>query len=144
MAIIYKSSDEAKIAQILPMLESEEKNTQVLAYSNTINQNLKYNELTAKFDDLGQDVSIGDYLLKVIYYNYYNRAENNTMSFNEFVNFIRNEVYNNEDMSDVLDEETKSNIERLKNFASSEEINKQRTVAEIASILEIDESDVEI
>ena len=143
MAIIYKSSDEAKIAEILPMLESEEKNTQVLAYSNTINQNLKYNELTAKFDDLGQDVSIGDYLLKVIYYNYYNRAENNTMSFNEFVNFIRNEVYNNEDMSDVLDEETKSNIERLKNFASSEEINKQRTVAEIASILEIDESDVE-
>ena len=143
MAIIYKSSDEAKIAQILPMLESEEKNTQVLAYSNTINQNLKYNELTAKFDDLGQDVSIEDYLLKVIYYNYYNRAEDNTMSFNEFVNFIRNEVYSNEDMSDVLDEETKSNIERLKNFASSEEINKQRTVAEIANILEIDESDVE-
>lgn len=143
MAIIYKSSDEAKIAQILPMLENEEKNTQVLAYSNTINQNLKYNELTAKFDDLGQDVSIEDYLLKVIYYNYYNRAEDNTMSFSEFVNFIRNEVYNNEDMSDVLDEETKSNIERLKNFASSEEINKQRTVDEIASILEIDESDVE-
>lgn len=143
MAIIYKSSDEAKIAELLPMLESEVKNTQVLAYSNTINQNLKYNELTAKFDDLGQDVSIEDYLLKVLYYNYYNRSESNKMSFNDFVSFIRNEVYNNDDMSDILDDETKSNVERLANFASSEEINKQRSIEEIANILEINKEDVE-
>lgn len=143
MAIIYNKDDEEKIANLVSELEKEEKITKVLAYSNTINQNLKYQDLNAKFADLGEDVTVEDYLLKIIYYNYYNRAENNTMSFNEFVRFVKSNVYNNEKMSKVLDDETRANIDRLANFTSSEEVNKQRTASEIANILEINEEDVE-
>ena len=41
--------------------------------SNTINQKLAYNELNAKFKELGQDTELDDYLIKLIYYNYYNK-----------------------------------------------------------------------
>ena len=35
----------------------------------TLNEKLAYNELNAKFEDLGESTSIDDYLIKIIYYN---------------------------------------------------------------------------
>ena len=142
MAIIYNSKDEEKVAQYLQEIEAQDNVDEVLGYGNTINQKLTYDQLNQKFSDLGTDINVEDYLLKIIYYNYYNQDENNTISFNEFVNFIKQDVYDNEKVAKNLDEETRKDIDRLSNFTNSESINKERTSAEIASILEIDEQDV--
>ena len=70
-------------------LEKDEKIDQVLCYSNTINEKLAYNELNNKFTELSQNTDIEDYLIKLIYYNYYTKDTNNKMTFNEFVSFIK-------------------------------------------------------
>ena len=143
MALIYNSKDEETVAKYLQEIEKEEKVEEVLGYGNTINENLTYDKLNEKLNDLGADTNnIEDYLLKIIYYNYYNQDENNTISFNEFVSFIQKDVYNNENVVDKIDDETKANINRLSNFTNSTEINKKRIISEIANILEIDEADV--
>lgn len=142
IALIYNSKDEEKVAKYLEELEKEDKVDEVLGYGNTINQELTYDKLNQKLSDLGTETNVEDYLLKIIYYNYYNQEENNTISFNEFVNFIKQDVYKNENVSDKINKETKENIDRLSNFTNSESINKNRTGSEIASILEIDEEDV--
>lgn len=143
MAIIYKTEDEEKIAKYLNEIEQNENIDEVLGYGNTINEKLKYDELNEKLNDLGSDVEVDDYLLKILYYKYFNPEEDNTMTFNEFVTFIKNEVYNNENASKKLDDETKNNIERLENFTNETLINKNRTGSEIAELLEINEEDVE-
>lgn len=141
-AIIYKNQDEEKISKHLSDIENTDKVNEVLGYGNTINQDLTYDKLNTKLMDLGSDVEIEDYLLKILYYKYYNKAENNQMTFNEFVSFIQKDVYNNKNMSDKLDTATKANIDRLKNFTSSNSVNQPRTTKELANILEIKEDDI--
>ncbi len=138
MAIIYKTEDEEKIAKLLSEIESDENVDELLAYSNTINEKLTYDKLKGKLDDLGSSTDIEDYLLKIIYYHYYNKDIENRMSFNEFVTFIKTKVYNNPSISNKINDETRANIERLENFITENEINKKRTASQIAQILEMD------
>ncbi len=142
MAIIYKNKDEEKIAKLLSEIENEKNVSEVLGYSNTINEKLTYDKLNEKLNELGSDVDIEEYLLKIIYYNYYNKETENKMTFNEFVTFIKSEVYQNPKVSDKIDDETRTNINRLENFITENEINKKRTATEISQILEMDEDKI--
>ncbi len=143
IAIIYKNEDEDKISKYLKLLEDEDKIDEVLGYGNTINEKLTYDKLKDKLKDLGSDVNIEDYLLKILYFDYYNPDNNNTLTFNEFVSFIEDEAYNNKEINKQIDDKTKSNITRLKNFVTESSINKKRTSKEIADILEIDQAEVD-
>lgn len=143
MAIIYKNKYEDEIAKYCKTLEKNQKIDKVLCYGNTINEKLTYDELKNKLNELGQDVDIDDYLLKIIYYNYYNSENSSKMTFNEFISFINNQVYSNPTISDKLDSDMKDNIKRLENFSTITNIDKDHTSKEIADILGIDQEQVE-
>ena len=143
IAIVYNNKYEELISSYCKKLEKDEKIDQVLCYSNTINEKLAYDELNKKFEELGQDTKIDDYLIKLIYYNYYNQDENNKMTLNEFVTFIKSDIYTNEKFSSSLNQNVRDNIDLLENFTSSQLINEQRTISEIANILGMNKEDVE-
>ncbi len=142
MAIIYNNKEEKNISEYLEQIKENEHIEDVIAYGNTINKELEFDELNDKLEDLGADVEIDEYLLKILYYKYYNTDEDNKITFNEFVDFIQNEVYENQNMSDELNDKTKENVERFKNFTSSELVNKKRNSSEIANILGIDKNQI--
>ena len=141
MAIIYKNKDEEKIASKLETLEKDNKIKEVLGYSNTINQKLSYDKLNKKLNDLGSDTSLEEYLLKIIYYDYYTKNESK-ITFNDFINFIETNAYTNSSTNEKIDAETKKDITRLKNFISSNNINKKRSIGDISNILEIDNDSI--
>ncbi len=145
MAIIYKNDEEGQISQYLKQLENEGKVDEVLAYGNTIGEKLPYNELNDRLNELDPDadIEIEDYLLKILYYEYYNPNSEDKLTFDEFVSFIEEEAYNNEKINKDIDAETKNGIARLKNFITEDSMNKKRTAGEIASILEIDKEKVD-
>ena len=143
IAILYKNEDEEEISKKLEELENEEKVDEVLAYGNTINEKLTYDKLKDKLKDLGSDVDIEDYLLKIVYFDYFNPEKNNTITFKEFIDFIENEAYTNEKTNEKINDKTKKDITRLKNFVVEEDINRKRTSSDISSILEIDKSKIE-
>ena len=143
IAIIYENKDENIISKYLKELEDEDKIDEVLGYGNTINEKLKYDELKEKLNDLGSQVDIEDYMLKIVYYDYQNKSEDNKMTFDEFVTFIEEEAYNNEKANKKIDENIKKDITRLKNFITQEAINSKRSSEDIANILEIDKSKIE-
>lgn len=143
IAVIYKNEDEEKVAKHLEEIEKQEKIDEVLGYSNTINERLHYDELVGKLNDLGNETKIEDYLLKIIYYKYYNPKEDNKITFDEMVKFIQNEVYQNEEFNDDITENLKRDIERLSNFTNGAKIIQKRTPKEIADLLEMDKSKVD-
>ena len=143
IAIVYNNKYENLIANYCKKLEKDENIDQTLCYSNTINEKLAYDELNKKFKDLGQDTEIEEYLIKLIYYHYYNKDENNKMTLNEFVSFIKSDIYTNDDFSDKIDQDTRENLELLENFTTSSLINKKRSTKEIADILGMNEKDAE-
>lgn len=141
IAIIYNNKEEQNISKYLNELEQNENINEVLAYGNTINQKLKHDEFNAKLEKLGLDTSIEDYLLKILYYDYYSNGQENKMSISELVNFTKNNVLNNKLFATKLDSNIEYNINRLEKFTSDEEMNKKRTYSEIADILEINKND---
>ncbi len=141
IAIVYNNKYEELITDYCKKLEQDKNIDQTLCYSNTINEKLAYNELNRKFEDLGQDTQIEEYLIKLIYYNYYNKDANNKMTLNEFISFIKRDIYTNDNFSDSINQDTKDNLEILENFTSSSLINKKRSTKEIADILGMNEDD---
>ena len=144
MALIYKNRDEEYISKYCTKLEQNKDANRVLCYGNTINKKLKYDEVKDHVSDLGEDISdVDDYLLKIIYYNYYNKDNNEKMTFEEFVKFILNDINNNEDLKSRV-EENKDSIEKLKYFTYKDEIYKERTAKELSDIFGINKKDVEM
>ena len=141
IAIIYENKYDEIITKYCKSIEDDEKANQVLCYGNTINEKLAYNELNQKFKDLGQDTEIDDYLIKIIYYNYYNKNTKDSMTLSEFTKFIKSDVYSNEKVSESIDDNIKENMDLLENFATKDNVNQKRTASEIANILDINESD---
>ncbi len=143
IAIVYNNKYEELITDYCKKLEKDKKIDQVLCYSNTIHEKLAYNDLNQKFKDLGQDTQIEEYLIKLIYYNYYNQDANNKMTFNEFISFIKSDIYTNDNFRDSIDQDTKDNLDLLENFTSPSLMQQKRSTQEIAAILGMDEKDAE-
>lgn len=142
MAIIYPNKEEEEISKYLDTIEKQEKVDEVLGYSNTINEKLGFDEVNKKLEDLGSDTTVEDYLLKIVYYNYFNPNNPKKVTFADFINFVENEGYNNPDVNKHIDSNMKKDIARLKNFVTVANINKKRTASDIGSILDIKTNDV--
>ncbi len=142
MAIVYNSKDEEEVAKICRNVNSAHV-SKVMCYGNTIGEKLTYQGLTKRIDELGTEKEIDDYLLRMVYYNYY--ASNNTveLSTRDFITFIENEVYTKESLAKHVSVDTKTDIAKLKYFAIPEEFRKQRTSAELAEILGIEKSSID-
>ena len=143
VAIVYNNKYEKLISSYCKELEKDKKIDQVLCYSNTINEKLSYRILNKKFKDLGQNTKIDDYLIKLIYYNYYNKNNDNKMTLNEFISFIKSDIFTNDKFSGSLNQNIKDNINLLENFTSVSLINKNRTTTDIADILNMNKEDVD-
>ncbi len=138
MAVVYNNEDEEKIAKLCHNLSNNDKLKDVLCYSNTINEPETYDKFNAKLDELGSDSEVEDYLLKIIYYHYYNPEENNKMTLNEFINFIKTTVYNNDELQDNITSTMRKDIDRLSNFSTAKNVNQKKTASEIAELLSLD------
>ncbi len=136
IALIYKNDFEENISEYLKALENKNKVTSVLGYGNTLNEKLEYNNLNSKLSTLGANIKVEDYFLKILYYHYFNKEENNTVTLNEFYNFIINEN------SSLISEEEKQELTKLKYFINHYEINKDRNTKELANILNMNEENI--
>ena len=138
IAIVYDNKYEEEIAKYCKDLEDDNNIDKVLCYSNTINEKLPYDKLNDKFNYLEQDTNIDEELIKIIYYNYYNKDSNNKMTLNEFITFIKDKIYNNDSFNNEISDDTKDNLDLLTKFTDKNEINKKRSLDEISDILDID------
>lgn len=134
MAIIYNNNYEDIVSEYCRNLEGAQV-TQVLCYGNTINEELSYQALPKKLDDLGSSTEIEDYLLKILYYNYYNRDTQPSMTSSDFLKFIEDNIYPNEKLSEQIDDNMRFNINKLHNFTDIDLIYQLRDSSEIADIL---------
>lgn len=139
MALLYKNDFEDKVSEYLSSLEQKDKVTSVQGYGNTLNQKLTYNNLNEKLNTLGGNLTVEDYLLKILYYHYYNREENETMTLKNFYDFIMSEVSNNENFKNLTNIE---NLNSLKYFITNYEIEKSRNVEELSAILNLDKESI--
>lgn len=142
IAIVYENKYENKINELCHKLSEDKKIDQVLCYSNTISDPIAYDELNNKLSELGQDIKLSDELIKIIYFNYYNK-DDIKMTADEFVSFLQNDVFENKRFSKSISKDVKNNLLLLSNFTNKEKINQLRSLDELATILGVEKSDLE-
>ena len=140
MALLYETKDEDKFSNYCASLENNANVRDILCYSNTINLPLKSSDVNEKLQELDSDKYIDDYLLKIIYYHYYNSKEDNKITLDNLINFIKKDVYSNDKFNTSLDEEMQKDIDRLNNFSNKNNITKLRSQEEIMDVLDIDQN----
>lgn len=141
MAVIYSNKYDEDVSKYCQNLKGD-KISEVLCYGNTINQKLKVDELPIKLQSLGSNTIIDDYLLRILYYNYYNKENNIKMSFSEFVSFIEENIYHNEKFNSQITDDMKTSLSKLNYFIYLDSINKPRISSDISNILGINEETV--
>ena len=142
IAIIYKNEDEARIAKICKEYNNAENVKEALCFGNTIGEQKKYNELKEKAKDLGAEMDVDDYLIKTLYYHYYNPNEIDEMTLEEFVKFIQSDVLDNKNFAKDVNVNTKNEINRLSNFVVRSKMNEEKTIDELSKIFEMDKSTI--
>lgn len=143
IAIIYNNTNEEAISSYCHTLEDNKKIASCLSYGNTINEKLRVNDINNKINKLGSDIQIDDYLLKLLIFKYHNQNKKLTLTLNEFINFLNNDIFTNQDLSSQINQDLKENINKLSNFTNQKLITQKRTSTEIATVLEMEKSQVE-
>jgi predicted RND superfamily exporter protein len=150
-ALVYDNSEEEKVKQLCEKFGKREDVAQILCYSNTLGEAKKYDEIVDKANALketkvsgekmgdGEKITTDNYIIKALYY-YYFRGDGATMSLPEVVTFIQNEVIPDEKFADEVSANTKKDIDRFSNFVINEKMNRPRSKAEMAALLEVDPS----
>ena len=139
IAVIYRNEDEDKIKAISGELANNKELTSVMCYGNTIDRELKYNEMNAQFKALGADTAIEDYLLRLIYYKY-NTDGTNQIDIASLFQFIQEVVYQNPDYE--IDAKTKEQVAALGLLANKDMINQPQSAQAIAAITSMDETQI--
>lgn len=140
MALVYDTKMDEQVTELCKKLDASEQTTRVLCYGNTINEPEKYNEVVAKIKKLSakSNIEIDDYIMKVLYYRFYKDVDAHQISLNDFVNFLQQEVFPNENFADEVTPEIVNKINQFSYFTDQKKVNQPRTKAEIASILGVD------
>ncbi|MBR3323206.1 MMPL family transporter, partial [Candidatus Saccharibacteria bacterium] len=108
---------------------------------NTINEPEHYNELVPKVNELSTEkVDTEDYLIRALYYRYYRDVDAHTVTLNEFVKFLQEDIFPSEHFADEVDEELIAKVNQFSYFVDPVKVNQPRTKSEIASILGVDSS----
>ncbi len=153
-ALVYDNSEEEKVKKLCEKYSKREDVVQILCYSNTLGEAKKYDEIVDKANHLketkvsgetigdGEKVTTEDYIVKALYY-YYFRGDGATMSLPEMVSFVQNEVIPDERFADEVSANTKNDIDRFSNFVINEKMNRPRSKAEMAKLLDIDPSNLD-
>lgn len=140
IAVIYKNEDEARLAKVCRKYQGNKDVKQALCFGNTIGEQEKYNEMKTKAKDLGSEINVDDYLIKTLYYHYYDPNETNEMTLEEFTKFVQNDILNDKNFKDDVDADTRSNIERLSNFTIQNKMNQEQSLSQLAKLFEMDEN----
>ncbi len=139
MAVIYNNKYEDKIQDICHNIDNK-KTTEVLCYGNTIGEKLTFDNFNDKLKKLSESTDISPYVIRAIYYNYFNKKQTLAITLNDLINFIEKDVYKNKDLKGLITSDTKKYISTLKNFSNIYEIDKERSIDELATILDLDKN----
>ena len=142
LALVYDAKMDKQVTELCNRLDKSEQTTRVLCYGNTINEELKYDQVVPKVNKLSQKDKIDteDYLIKVLYYRFYKDVDAHQISLTDFVNFLQRDVFPDEHFVKDLTPETINKINQFSYFTDQKKVKQLRGKNEIAGILGVEPS----
>lgn len=140
VVVVYDNDDEAKLGELLIKLENDKNVTSVMGYGTVLGKPFTADQLAGVISGMSADLKFDSSMLGMIYYHHYNNGNVGKLTLGEMLTFISETVANSDSLSDYIDEDMMEKMGLIGIVSNKNEIQKQRTPAELASMLGIDES----
>lgn len=138
MVMLYNNDDELATKKLISEIENNDRVESVVAYSNTIGQEYTKDEMEDALGKMDSDTQIDTTIISLIYYDNYKNGEIESISLDDFTQFIQNDILSNEMFSSQIDEKSIAQINKISYFSSVEALNEERSSTELGQILDMD------
>ncbi|MDE7131860.1 MAG: MMPL family transporter [Lachnospiraceae bacterium] len=138
IVLLYANSDEPSANELAGYLEKDENVVSVMSYGSTIGKGYSAEDLANVMEDMGSDISIDKSMMDLIFYEYHEGTSEGHMTLAEFVSFLQNDIMQNEMFYELIDAESRAQIDSFALFADKDELSKKRSSAELGQMFGID------
>jgi predicted RND superfamily exporter protein len=144
VVVVYDNDDEGAAADLANRYADNPQIKDVQSYASTIGKEYTAQELADEMSGADNDNSLDldASLLNILYYNYFKGDECRTVTAGEFIDFVANDVMNNEAFADKFGDDITENIEDMRRFANPSDLTRKMSANEIADFFELDSNDV--
>ncbi len=142
LVLLYENDDEQKISELAETLEGSKYVKSVTSYATTLGKKYTAEEMTEVIEAFGSDMKIKPSMLSLIYYDYFKKGETSPLDMSTLINFIADDIAEDEAFSAYFDEEITKNIDKMKKFADRQTLLKSMSIADLAEFFEMSSDDV--
>jgi hypothetical protein len=141
---VYNNDDEQTAAALADRYADDPRIKDVQSYASTLGKQYTAQELADGMsgEDAAGSFNLDASLLDILYYDYFKGDERRTVTAGEFIDFVANDVINNEAFADELGDEVTENVENMRKFADPAEVTRALNAREIADFFGLDPGDV--
>ena len=142
--MLYETAKEDKAAELFEQLEKNKHVDSVMSYPTTIGKKFTAEDLKDELEDMDDftsgDMKLTDDVMRMLYYYHFTKGETGTITASELLNFIADDVLENEAFADEMDTSARGNRGMMKKIANKDNLTTPLTAAEISDFFEMDGS----
>lgn len=144
--LLYENDDEESMMALVEKWEKAEGVDEIMSYGTTLGKPYTVSQLVNEIRTM-DDMDMGDFeldedTLGILYYNYYANGNLPSMTVNEFISFIIEDVLTNKTFASEIDASMTENIDTMKKMADVQQLTKNMSIAEMAEFFDMKESEV--
>lgn len=140
--LLYNNEDEENANKVIAEFETTDSVKNIMSYSNTLGKKFTSSGIMSMIDDMGIPMTIDSSLIDMVYYSYFNGDKTLPMSVSQVVNFISNNVMNNDMFSSFISGDMRNSVDKMELFANPQNLTTPLTAEEIASKFSMDAKQV--
>lgn len=153
VVLLYSNADEQNATDLINQIEENPYVDSAVNYSSTLGKKYTAGKLVDSLEDLTEqldesesgstDLDLDEELVKLIYYDYYSKGETHGMTVGNFINFLAEDVVNNETFADEMDASIKNNVSDMKKFSNPGTLTAKKNAGAMAKFFGLKKSDCE-
>ena len=140
--LLYNNEDEENANKVIEEFENKDVVKNVMSYSNTLGKEFTSSGIMSMIDDMGIPMTVDSSLIDLVYYIYFNDGKTLPMTVGQVVNFISNNVMNNDMFASFISGDMKNSVDKMELFANPQNLTTPMTAEEIALCFSMDASQV--
>ena len=142
LVVLYDSKDEEKLQAVADELEHDSHIKSVMSYYTQLSKPYTSAQMTEKISEMSTDMALDKSMIDMLYYSHYGADTEIKLTAGEFLEFLSNDVLQNEAFSGYIDDSMKDSFATLQGFSDAEELTSPKTAAEIADFFGMGEEQV--
>lgn len=137
LVVLYNNQDSDSIQALAEKFEDNPSITALVSYPTTMGKNCTAGELVDLIETIApaEDLDLDEETLRILYYHYFRDGQAPKLTMSQLLNFLADDVAENETFAEQLDPEMLDQIDVMKNLADANSLTQPMTAAAMTKYL---------